>query len=114
MALQQPARAALTDVLDRPKVRQERVLPDRLAHAHALGRELPAVLRVPAKRAPDIDHLAGLDVCQRARHGDLLALVGQPDEHRKVAIGQPPADGGDLQRELCTVGVLHRTPSVVS
>ncbi len=114
VSLEQPARAALADMLDRAQVREQRVLADRLAHAHALGRELPAVLGVPAERAADVDHLAGLHVGERARHGHLLALVGHPDEDREVAVRQPPADGGDLQRELGSVGVLHRTASVVS
>src|SRR4029078_8299417 len=89
-----------------------RAPPAGRAHARALGGELPAVLDVLAKGAAHVDHLAGLHVGQRARHRDLLALVGHPDEHREIAVGQPPANGGDLQRELRAVGVLHQRARV--
>ena len=67
----------------------------------------------PAKRAAHVDHLA-----RAARRPAAPVTVTSspssvtPTSTAKSPSGQPPADGGDLQRELGSVGVLHRTPSV--
>ncbi len=90
-------------MLDRGQVGQQRRLADRLEDPHALDRELPAVARMAAPVAADLDRLARVHVGQRADEHDLLALVGHAVEHREVAVVEAEAHRGDLDRQR-----LHR------
>ena len=97
-----------SDMLDALEVGADRVLADRLEHAHALGLKLPAVAGVAAPAARDRDRLALAHVRERTDEHDLLALVGDRVEHGEVALGDAPAHPADLDVELGRRDVVRR------
>jgi len=100
VAVDEPGGAADADVLDRVQVGEHRGLAGRLPHADALDRELRAVARVAAPVARDVDGLARVDVRERAREDDLLALVADAGEHGEIALLEGVAHRRHLDRQL--------------
>ena len=90
----------MPDVLDRVQVGEHRGLARRLAHADALDRELRPVARMAAPVARDVDGLARVDVRERAREDDLLAVVADAGEHGEVALLEGVAHRRHLDRQL--------------
>ena len=109
VALDEPDRRERPDVLDRLEVRADRVLADRLLHAHVRDLKLPAVAGVTPPAAGDGDRLALVDVPERPDEHDVVAVAADGVEHGEVAVGDAPAHPRDVGGQLARRGV-SRSP----
>jgi hypothetical protein len=98
MACQQPLGAARADVLDRAQQRDQRIRAGG-ADLQVLDVELAPEARMLAPRALDLDGVALVQVRDRTRERDLLAVIADGGQHREAAIVRAPTHRDDLSGE---------------